>query len=84
MHMVKTVKFLSGEIYHLFNPLLRFLLKWFTVKFKFLYLDRILFIYQLPVSRKSSGKADTGGVESPFYSLLIQRRFEAYLVSRMV
>lgn len=82
--MVKTARFLWGKIYHLFNPLLKFLLKWLTVKFKFLYLDRILFIYQLPVFRKSSGKADTGGVESPFYSLLIQRWSEAYLVSRMV
>jgi hypothetical protein len=82
MFMVKTARFLWGKIYHLFNPLLRFLLKWLTVEF--LYLDRILFIYQLPVSRKSTGKAGTGGVESPFYSLLIQRRFEAYLVSRMV
>lgn len=37
----------------------RFLFKWFTVKFKFLYLGRIMFIYQPPVSRKFSGKADT-------------------------
>lgn len=51
--------FLGRNINFLKTFSLRFLFKWFTVKFKFLYLGRIMFIYQPPVSRKFSGKADT-------------------------